>query len=122
MKQICIAGNIGKAAELRTTQSGDKLASFSVAVSGFKRDDPAMWFDCTWFGARGEKVAQYIRKGEKITVTGELGTREHNEKTYLTVRVSDVTLQGGRSGAVGGSGAASQQNTTADDLNDDVLF
>jgi len=47
------------------------------------------------FGLRGEKVAQYLTKGGKVTVSGDLSTRDHEGKTYLTIRVAEVTLQGG---------------------------
>lgn len=48
------------------------------------------------WGKRGEAVASYIRKGEKIAVSGDLSTREHNGKTYLQVRADDITLLGGK--------------------------
>lgn len=96
MKAIVIAGNIGKDAVTRTTQGGDKITGWSVAVEdGFGQNKRTLWFDCSWFGSRGEKVAQYLTKGSKVTVSGDFSTREHEGKTYLQVRVNDVTLQGG---------------------------
>ena len=93
MKVITIAGGVGKNAEVRRTQSGDPVAGFSVAVTDRKKE--TTWFDCSLWGKRGESLAQYITKGSKVTVSGELGTREHNGKTYLTVNVSEIALQGG---------------------------
>ena len=104
MKQITIAGNVGKAADIRTTQNGDKIASFSVAVSD--RNKNTTWFDCGIWGKRGEALAQYLTKGAKVTVCGELSTREHEGKTYLSVRVDQITLQGGKPG-----GLSEQQGT-----------
>lgn len=97
MKSITIAGNIGKDAATRTTQGGDKVTSWSVAVeerSG--QDKRTIWFDCTLWGKRGESLAPYLTKGGKVSVSGELSTREHEGKTYLTVRAEQVTLMGGR--------------------------
>ena len=97
MKAITIAGNVGKDAVIRTTQGGDKITGWSVAVEdGFGQNKRTLWFDCSWFGGRGEKLAQYLTKGSKITVSGDFSTREHEGKTYLQVRVNDVTLQGGK--------------------------
>jgi single-strand DNA-binding protein len=96
MKSITIAGNIGRDAVTRTTQQGDKVTGWSVAVE--HRDGQAkatIWFDCSMWGVRGEKLAAYLTKGARVCVTGELGTREHEGRTYLTVRVSDITLMGG---------------------------
>ena len=61
MKQITIAGKLGKDAELRSTQNGDKLASFSVAVDdGYGQNKRTLWFDCTVFGKRGETLAPML--------------------------------------------------------------
>lgn len=97
MKNIVVAGNVGKDAVIRTTQGGDKITGWSVAVEdGFGQNKHTLWFDCSWFGGRGEKLAQYLTKGSKVTVSGDFSTREHDGKTYLQVRVNDVTLQGGK--------------------------
>lgn len=96
MKSITIAGGIGKDAVTRTTQSGDKVTGFSVGVSeGFGDSKRTIWFDCSLWGNRGEKLAGYLTKGSRVAVSGDLSTREHEGKTYLTVRASEVTLLGG---------------------------
>jgi single-strand DNA-binding protein len=96
MKTITIAGNIGKNAVTRTTQQGDKVTGFSVAVEERRgQDKRTIWFDCAIWGQRGEALCQYLTKGNKVAVSGDLSTREHEGNTYLTVRVSEVTLQGG---------------------------
>jgi single-strand DNA-binding protein len=97
MKNITIAGRIGKSAETRQTQQGDQVTGFSVAVDeGFGDKKRTIWFDVSFWGKRGASVAQYLTKGAQVTVTGDLSTREHEGKTYLTVRANDLTLQGGK--------------------------
>jgi single-strand DNA-binding protein len=96
MKSLTIAGNIGKDAVTRTTQNGDSVTGWTVAVDdGWGDNKRTLWFDCSLWGKRGEKLAGYLTKGTKVAVSGELSTREHEGKTYLTLRVADVTLQGG---------------------------
>lgn len=96
MKQITIAGNIGKSAEVRNTQDGTPVAGFSVAVEDRSgKEKTTVWFECSLWGRRGETLAQYLTKGSKVVVTGELSTREYNGKTYLQVRADNVTLMGG---------------------------
>ena len=94
MKVITIAGNVGKDAIVRRTGNGDAVAGFSVAVTDRKKD--TTWFDVSVWGKRGETLAQYITKGSKITVVGELSTREHEGKTYLSVNASEIALQDSR--------------------------
>ena len=124
MKNITIAGNIGKTAEIRSAGQ-NKVTGWTVAVDdGWGENKSTIWFDCNWWGQRGEKVAQYIQKGGKITVCGELSKREHEGKTYLTVNVSDVTLQskadsnqgGGQSQGGGNHGGGYQEPPMDDDI------
>lgn len=124
MKAITIFGGIGKDAQTRTTQGGDKVTSFSVAVDeGFGDKKRTIWFDCSLWGQRGEKLAQYLTKGSRVCVTGDMSTREHEGRTYLTIRAADVTLAGGSQREDG-----PQHNDRAmrapprDDLQDEVPF
>ena len=97
MKNLTIAGNIGKSAELHTIGSGEKVASFSVAVDdGFGDKKRTLWFDVSIWGKRAETLAPMLVKGGKVCVTGDMSTREHDGKTYLTLRSSDVTLMSGK--------------------------
>ena len=116
MKNITIAGNCTKDAEMRTTQSGAKVAGFSVAVNGFENGQKtSTFFDVSIWGKRGENVMQFAKKGAKICVSGELGTREYNGKTYLTINAHDFTPMGGRSDNAGGydGGGYAQSNEDA---------
>ena len=94
MKNITIAGRLGKDAELRRTQNGTLVLGFSVAVDD-RQNKSTMWFSCSLWGKRGESLAQYLTKGTAVTVMGDFSTREHEGKTYLEVNVSDVAMQGG---------------------------
>ena len=96
MKNLTIAGNIGKDAVTRHTQGGDSVTSWTVAVEDRQgQEKGTIWFDCSMWGKRGETLAQYLTKGSKVTLAGDLGKREHEGKTYLTIRVDQLTLQGG---------------------------
>ena len=128
MKSITIAGNIGKDAVTRTTGNGDKVTSWSVAVEERNgQEKRSLWFDCTLWGKRGESLAQYLTKGGKVAVSGELSTRDHEGKTYLTIRVDQVTLQGGkpdgerqeRSQQSSGYGAGGSANSGRSNMDDE---
>ena len=121
MKAITIAGNVTRDAELRRTQSGQSVAGFAVAVNGYENGEKTTtFFDVSVWGKRGEAVTQFATKGSKICVTGELGTREHNGKTYLTVRANDFTpMGGGQSGGQSqGGGYGSPPTGGAGGIND----
>ena len=95
MKNIVISGGVTRDAKLNSTQSGNVL-NFSVAVDHREgRDKIPMYFDCAVWGKRGEALEQFITKGTRVSVAGDLSTREHDGKTYLRVNASDVSLLGG---------------------------
>ena len=95
MKNLTIAGGITRDAVTRQTQNGDAVTGFSVAVDERNgQDKRTLYFDCSIWGKRGTSLAQYLTKGSKVAVSGELSTREHEGKTYLTIRADQVTLLG----------------------------
>ena len=99
MQILMIAGNVGKDAELRRTQSGDAVLGFSLAVDngkdrdGNKRD--ATWYDCSIWGKRAESLQNHITKGSKMALTGRPTAREHNGKVYMGISVNELTFLGG---------------------------
>jgi single-strand DNA-binding protein len=129
MKNLTIAGRLTKDATTREAGS-DKVTGFSVAVDDRQgKEKSTLFFDCSMWGKRGETLAQYLVKGSQVTVSGDLGTREYEGKTYLTLRVADVSLQGGKAAASGGDdGASGVAFKQADgsvgryDLSDDIPF
>lgn len=97
MKNITIAGRLTKDAEFRRTQNGEPVLGFAVAVDdGYGERKSTLFFDCSLWGKRGEALTPHLKKGGSVTVSGDLGRREHDGKTYLTVRANEITLQGGK--------------------------
>jgi single-strand DNA-binding protein len=105
------SGRVGADAELRTTQSGEKVLSFRVANDiGFGDRRTTQWVDCSMWGKRAESVANYVKKGDKITVSGELKLEEFQRRdgtpgSKLAVRVNDLDLASRQEGAAGGGGS-----------------
>ena len=101
-----ISGNLGKAAELRYTNSQLAVVSFSVAVNERRKQadgsyqDEVNWLDCTMFGKRAEALQPYLAKGIKLSLTGHLhkSTYERDGKQYSRVEiiVDEVELMNAR--------------------------
>jgi single-strand DNA-binding protein len=103
MNSITIAGGLGRDAELKYLNNGDPICNFSVADSQ-GRDKGTIWWSCTLYGKRGEALAQYLTKGQSVTVVGsvterEWSDKEGNKRKSMDVRVSEIALQGGRKDA-----------------------
>jgi len=99
MNSITIAGQLGRDAETRFLPNGDAVASFSVADSQ-GRDKPTIWWNCSLFGKRAESLAQYLVKGQAVTVSGSVTEREYEKdgvkRKAMDVRVNDIALQGSK--------------------------
>lgn len=106
MNVLTIAGNVGNVQELRSvnTASGSQsVLGFSVAVRTNKKGNDgkylSQWFDCAIWGKRAETLVQYIGKGSKVTVTGEVELEQYQNKdgtpgAKMKINVRDVALQG----------------------------
>lgn len=91
-----LSGNLGADAEVRYTQDGMAITSFSLGVGWSKRradksgyDRMTDWFDVTIYGKRGETLQAYLYKGAKVCVTGHLrrDVWEKDGKKYSKVKV-----------------------------------
>lgn len=127
MNLFAATGNLGKDCR-KGEVSGTAALNFSIGVkSGYGDKEQTLWVDCALWGKQAEsKLADYLVKGQKVAVTGELGQREHEGKNYLTLRVASIDLCGGKS--EGGSHAAKSSDPapaskSAADLDDsDIPF
>lgn len=128
MEMLIIAGTCGKDAELRRTNNGDPILSFSLAVdqgkdkNGNKRD--AKWYDASIFGKRAESLQSYIVKGSKLTLQGRPTAREYNGKVYMGIAVNDLTFMGGgqQRESYGSGGAPMSHSDNLDLGGDDIPF
>ena len=117
MNTITVAGRVGRSSELRDA-GNTKVANFSVATDvGWGDKKQTLWFGCALFGKRAESISQYINKGDNITVSGELSTRDWEGKTQLEINVNDVQLQGSQGGQ-----SQQQEQPTPPPVSDDVPF
>lgn len=95
-------GRIGRDAEVRHTNSGQQVTSWPLAVDvGYGQNKSTLWIDCAMWGERGTKIADYIRKGDRIGVYGEISLDNYKgndgaEKSRIRLRVADVTLLGSK--------------------------
>lgn len=134
MNSISISGNLGKDCETRFLNDGKPVVSFSVADSQGK-DKPSIWWNCSMFGERGERVAPYLTKGQTVTVIGTVSEREWTDKDgqkrkSLDVRVNDLALQGGKRDAAPSASPrqnnapapASKPSSGFDDMDDSIPF
>ena len=130
-----MCGRLTKDVELRQTQGGVPVATFSIAVGRRARTNgerQADFFDCVAWRQTAEFVKTYFGKGRKILVEGTLQNREYtaqdNSKRRITeIIVDNVEFADSRQDAQGimaqaAPAAAPQGFTEATDEPDDLPF
>lgn len=101
MNQIIISGRIAKEIELKYTQSGKAVASFSVAVDDGWGDNKKTYFlNVVAWEKKAESCANHLDKGSKVLVQGKLTSRSYDAndggKRYVTeIVANDVEFIGG---------------------------
>ena len=100
-----ISGNLGRDAELRRTQSGMEMLTFSVAVNERRKnqtgewDDYTNWIGCVMFGTRAGKVAEMLKKGTKVAVEGKLRYSEwdsgEGKRSKVEIIVDEIEIMSG---------------------------
>ena len=92
-------GSIGRDSEVKAV-GDNKVTKFSVANnSGYGDKKKVIWIDCDAWGARYEKLAQYLLKGQSVLVYGEIEINEYKAKdgtmkSSMKCRVTDIELVG----------------------------
>jgi len=109
LNQVCIAGNLGQDVELRYTQQGLAIANLNIAVNEHFKDsngEPQKrthWFRATAFGRTAEIAAEYLHKGSKVGIAGQLVQRswqdqEGNNRYSVEIRINQLELMGSTNG------------------------
>ena len=107
INRVCVTGNLTRDPELRSTQSGSQVLSFGIAVNDRRRnaqtgewEDYPNFVDCTMFGTRAEKIANYIAKGSKVAIDGKLRysswERDGERRSKLEVIVDEIEFMSHR--------------------------
>ncbi|MEC7514244.1 MAG: single-stranded DNA-binding protein [Pseudomonadota bacterium] len=130
VNKVTLIGNLGRDPEVRSTQDGMKIVNLSLATSenwkdrnSGERRERTEWHRVVIFNENLARVAeQYLRKGSKIYVEGQLQTRKWTDQNGQDRYTTEVVLQryrgeltmldgrgeGGGGGGYGGGGGFNQ--------------
>jgi single-strand DNA-binding protein len=95
VNKVILVGNLGRDPEVRSTPSGQPVASFTLATSRRWRDkngqkqEQTEWHNIVVWGKQAEIAGQYLTKGKQVFIEGRLQTRswddrQTGEKKYRT--------------------------------------
>lgn len=113
-----LLGNVGKDPEIRSTNSGTIVATFSLATADRQKGSSGNWTDRTeWhnlvaFDRTAEVIRDYVKKGTQLFIEGKIQTRSWDdkasgEKKYRTeILIDELTLLGNRQDGRDGSSSS----------------
>jgi single-strand DNA-binding protein len=101
LNKALIIGNVGKDPEIRSMQSGDTVASFSIATSeswkdktSGERKEKTEWHRVSCFNQGLNKVIEkYVKKGSKIYIEGQIETRKWTDKDGAEKYSTEIVLR-----------------------------
>lgn len=144
LNKVMLIGNLGRDPEVRSTPSGQAVASFTLATSrrwkdkSGQRQEQTEWHNIVVWGKQAEIAGQYLTKGKQVYIEGRLQTRswddrQTGEKKYRTEivcdtfqmlgqRGGDFEPQGGGRGEYGGASSSSSSSSSAGPSYDEGEF
>lgn len=151
VNKVILVGNLGADPEVKAMNSGDKVVNLRIATSESWRDktsgerkEKTEWHRVVIFNENLGKVAeQYLKKGAKVYLEGQLQTRKWTDKDGQERYSTEVVLQrfrgelvmldarggGAAGGATGGerterapAGGSQREEFSTSDLDDEIPF
>ena len=106
-QKTVVVGHLGQDPQMRYTQTGTPVTSFSVATtrrwtnSSGEQQEKTTWFRVTCWRKLAEQAAQYLQKGRLVLVEGDVDAnawtdREGNSRASLELTAYTVRFLGGR--------------------------
>jgi single-strand DNA-binding protein len=100
-------GHLGQNPEVRTTPTGKKVASFSLATNESYTDTngekvtETMWHNLVAWGRQADIAEKYLEKGKEICIEGKISNRNYvdknGQKKYITeIIVADILMLGSK--------------------------
>lgn len=115
VNQVILMGNLTRDPELRQTPNGQSVCNFGIALNRAYKDGSGNWqeatdfVNCVAWGPLGERINQYLSKGRRVLVQGNLRSssweQDGQKRSKLEVWASDVTFLDGRGEGGDGGGA-----------------
>lgn len=127
MNKVIMTGNIVRDMDLSYSASGTAYLRNAIAVNDSFKRDVTYFHNFVAFGKRAETMAQYLKKGSRVLIEGQLTTSEYErdgqKRTSTSISVDNFEFLDRKSDSQGGSnnnqGNYSQNNQSGSYGNSD---
>ena len=102
INKVTLLGNVGKDPEIKTTTTGKKVATFSLATTEKYGDNSkTSWHSIVVWEKLAEICEKYVKKGSQIFIEGKISYRDYTDKNGVKHNITEVVaheikLLGGR--------------------------
>jgi single-strand DNA-binding protein len=94
INNVVLVGRLTRDPELRTTNSGTSVCSFTVAVDNRQKNPDgtksASFIPCTAFQQSADNMSKFLKKGSLVGIVGRLNQRSYLNKDNIKVTVIEV--------------------------------
>lgn len=131
MNLVTLVGNLGNDPDLQYTNAGTPVCNFTIATSKRWKDDSGenrektAWHRISVFGKTAENCDQYIKKGSKVAVIGEIDYQEYEkdgERKFSTkIIAKSVEFLSSKKDSDGGNPPPKKENNSGGNYPDDDI-
>jgi single-strand DNA-binding protein len=125
INRVVVSGRLTRDSELLTTANGLNILNMSVAVNDSIKNANGEWedkpnfFDVKMFGARAEKLAQYLSKGTKVIIEGKLSwsqwEKDGQKRSKVEIIVDEIEFNSRKEQTAPAYGASGSQSIEYDE-------
>jgi single-strand DNA-binding protein len=134
LNKVTLIGNLGADPEVRSTNGGNRVATFSLATSrswsspSGEKQEKTEWHRCVVWNSKASTLAdiveRYLKKGDKVYVEGRIEYRQWQDKENQTRYTTEINVRelimlsgraGGSEGFEGDSASATRPRAAAAD-------
>lgn len=90
MNSVVMVGNLTRDPELRKTQDGISVCTFSIGVTRPRDREKSDFFSVVTWRGLADNCARYLSKGRRVAVSGHLETRSYDDKNGVKRYVTEI--------------------------------
>lgn len=96
--KVLLIGNLGQDPEIKTLESGKKVAHFTLATNeSFKNSEGQKVEETTWhnivaWNGLADTASRFLKKGREVAVEGKLVYRSYEDKKGVTKYITEIVL------------------------------
>ena len=93
MNSVVLIGRLTKDVDLRYSNNQTAVGRFSLAVDRHDKDKNCDFINCIAFGKSAENLEKYVKKGNKVAISGRIQTGSYTNKDGNKVYTTDIVAE-----------------------------